>query len=231
MEYYLLIFNLKSLRWKHVTGMDKGTLTVYDLEKGSQGGETQTIPSQRSEHPKPLPTQSNNDVSSPPTYNEAIHIWLKASCLLWTWKTIWGNQFLIASQKISQLSAKFSLFILVYKFPGKARLEILEGFWSSVYLSCRSNKQQAPWWTGKGKAVSDHNQVTAYFANTKLRLFSLYDLLFFDTFTLWSHLFCIFQNEATHPSDAFFPLALVLTTFFIWNCHLGFQFDQSHLDW
>ena len=54
--------------------MDKGTLTVYDLEKGSQGGETQTIPSQRSEHPKPLPTQSNNDVSSPPTYNEAIHI-------------------------------------------------------------------------------------------------------------------------------------------------------------
>ena len=73
MECHLtLIFNLKSLRLKHVTGMDKGT--DYDLEKGSQGSETQTIPSQRSEHPKPLPPQSNKDVSGPPTYNEAIHI-------------------------------------------------------------------------------------------------------------------------------------------------------------
>ena len=46
----------------------------YDLEKGSQGSETQTMPSQRREHPKPLPPQSNKDVSGPPAYNEAIHI-------------------------------------------------------------------------------------------------------------------------------------------------------------
>ena len=72
MECYLLIFSLKSFRWKHVMGMDKGT--IYDLEKGSPGGKNQTILSQRSEHPKPLPPQSNKDVSSPPAYNEAIHI-------------------------------------------------------------------------------------------------------------------------------------------------------------
>ena len=74
MEYYLLVFNLKPLRWKHVTGVDKGT--DYDLEKGSQGSETQTMPSQRSEPPKPLalPPQSNKDVSGPPAYNEAIFI-------------------------------------------------------------------------------------------------------------------------------------------------------------
>ena len=72
MEYYLLVFNLKPLRWKHVTGVDKGV--DYDLEKGSQGSETQTMPSQRREPPKPLPPQSNKDVSGPPTYNEAIHI-------------------------------------------------------------------------------------------------------------------------------------------------------------
>ena len=72
MECYLLIFSLKSFRWKHVMGMEKGT--VYDLEKGNQGGKNKTIPSQRSEHPKPLPPQSNKDVSSPPAYNEAIHI-------------------------------------------------------------------------------------------------------------------------------------------------------------
>ena len=154
---------MKSLRWKHFTGMDKSM--DYDLEKGSQGSETQTIPSQRSEHPKPiaLPPRSNNDVSGPPAYNEAIYIWLYSQLYICLHeKHCRGIKSSLTLQKITILCI---------------------WLWNFLYVSCNSKIRKtsgaedvvwvmsiamSPWRTGK--PISYHHQFAAEFADAKLRL-------------------------------------------------------------